>query len=84
MFTTYILYSRQLDKFYIGFTGGDIQLRLSKHLADHRGFTAKVKDWMVVHTEQFATKEAAMRREKEIKSWKSKIKIQQLIKSSAA
>jgi putative endonuclease len=47
MFYTYILYSPILKKYYIGFTGTEINLRLAKHLANHKGFTAKVKDWQV-------------------------------------
>ncbi|HEX7902563.1 MAG TPA: GIY-YIG nuclease family protein [Chitinophagaceae bacterium] len=79
MFTTYILYSKSLDKYYIGFTGGDIEGRLSKHLCNHRGFTAKAKDWVVVYTEIFFSKDEAMQREQQLKGWKSKIRLQELI-----
>ena len=79
MFTTYILYSAMLNKFYIGFTTDVIEIRLQKHLYNHKGFTSKAKDWQIVYIEKFDTKAAAMQREKEIKSWKSKTKIQQLI-----
>lgn len=78
-FTVYILYSTELDKYYVGYTSQDVSMRLQKHLAKHSGFTAKAKDWIIVHVEQFETKMAEMRREKEIKAWKSKIKIQQLM-----
>ncbi|MFZ6024448.1 MAG: GIY-YIG nuclease family protein [Bacteroidota bacterium] len=46
----YILYSRQLDRYYIGSTS-DIQSRLTKHLSEHSGFTGKAKDWIIVWTE---------------------------------
>ncbi len=82
MFTTYILYSKILDKYYIGYTGQDMHSRLSKHLANHDGFTGKAKDWQLVYCEIFPTRPQAMLREKEIKSWKSKIKIGELIESS--
>lgn len=82
MFTTYILYSKLLDKFYIGYTSADLNDRLKKHLSKHSGFTAKVKDWIIVYSEQFETKQTAMQREKEIKSWKSIVKIKLLINSS--
>jgi putative endonuclease len=72
MFTTYILYSATLNKFYIGFTADAIEIRLEKHLSNHKGFTSKAKDWQIVYIEKFDTKAAAMQREKEIKSWKSK------------
>ncbi|MBL7753270.1 MAG: GIY-YIG nuclease family protein [Chitinophagaceae bacterium] len=49
----YILQSVHLGKFYIGSTNGAPGDRLKKHLANHNGFTAKVKDWIVVYTEFF-------------------------------
>ena len=79
MFTTYILYSASLGKYYIGFTAGNINSRLSKHLGEHTGFTAKAKDWVVVHIETFITKTEAMAREKQLKRWKSNQRIKQLI-----
>ena len=45
---TYILYSETLDKFYIGHTCENLNERLTKHLSNHKGFTAKVKDWKIV------------------------------------
>lgn len=83
MFTTYILHSKQLNKFYIGFTSEDIQARLNKHLANHKGFTAKAKDWQIVYTEMFAEKSAALQREKQLKGWKSNTRINELIARSS-
>jgi len=79
MFTTYILFSKKLNRFYIGFTGEDVQSRLAKHLANHTGFTGKAKDWELVYQEVFATKQDAMEREKKLKSWKSSDRIRELI-----
>jgi putative endonuclease len=78
-FTVYILYSNSIDKYYIGFTGDDLQERLRRHNSDHKGFTGRKADWVIVHTEIFTTKAAALKREKEIKKWKSRKMIQQLI-----
>jgi putative endonuclease len=78
-FTTYILYSKILDAFYIGFTGDVVNIRLAKHLSEHKGYTAKAKDWAIVYTEIFNTKSEAMQREKQFKAWKSKIRIRQFI-----
>ena len=44
MATTYILYSNEIDKYYIGSTNSDLKERLKKHLSNHKGFTAKTKD----------------------------------------
>ncbi len=82
MFTVYILFSETADKFYIGFTSEPVEERLRKHLSNHSGFTAKTKDWKIVHTEQFENKSEALQREKEIKNWKSKSRILKLISSA--
>ena len=79
MFHTYILYSEVLDKYYIGYCGPDLQARFKTHLSNHKGFTARAKDWTIVHTEKYETKKEAMDREKQIKKWKSKKLIQRLI-----
>jgi putative endonuclease len=78
-FTTYILYSGEADKYYIGFTGDDINERLRKHNTNHKGFTGKFNDWIIVHIEPFDEKKAAMNREKEIKNWKSRKMIESLL-----
>jgi len=54
-------------------------LRLQKHFALHKGFTSKATDWQIVHTETFPSKALAMQREKQLKSWKSIIRIEELI-----
>lgn len=80
MFFVYILYSQNLDKFYIGMTS-DIEKRLQKHLENHNGFTGKAKDWEIVFTEIFDDKPTALKRETQIKNWKSKKMILKLIGS---
>ena len=77
-FQVYILYSTILDKYYIGYTADDISERIRKHNSNHKGFTGKVNDWLLKYTEQFESKELAMKREKEIKSKKSRKYIEQL------
>jgi putative endonuclease len=82
MFTVYILYSTSLDHYYVGYTGDDPQVRLRKHLARHSGFTSRARDWVIVYTEAYNEKSAAIKREKEIKNWKSREKIKGLISST--
>jgi putative endonuclease len=82
MFIVYILYSAIINHYYVGYTGDEIQVRLRKHLAKHRGFTNRAKDWIIVYTEIYAVKSVAANREKEIKRWKSREKIQQLVGST--
>ena len=78
-FIVYIIYSKLRNKYYIGFTGDDICNRLKKHNASHKGFTGRHADWGLMYTEQFTSKEEAIARERQIKNWKSRKKIQQLI-----
>lgn len=79
MYTVYILYSAILNKFYIGYTSEAIEVRLRKHLSKHKGFTSKTKDWQVVYNEMYSLKSEAMQREKQLKNWKSHLRIQELI-----
>ncbi|MEP6673628.1 MAG: GIY-YIG nuclease family protein [Ferruginibacter sp.] len=79
----FTFYSQTLTKYYIGFTATDIQSRLSKHLSNDKGFTAKAKDWIVAYTELYADKKAAMQREKQLKNWKSSERIRELILRSS-
>jgi len=74
----YILFSENLDSYYVGHTN-DLKERLRKHLTNHKGYTARAKDWAIVYTEEFSIKTVAYARERKIKSWKSKLKIKELI-----
>ena len=43
----YILFSKQIDKFYIGHTN-NLDERLKKHNTKHKGCTVKVNDWEII------------------------------------
>jgi putative endonuclease len=77
-YQVYILFSKSKNRFYIGFTS-DLGERLIRHNQKSKGFTGNVNDWEVVYLENYNTKEEAQQRELKIKSWKSRIKIQELI-----
>ncbi|MCB9297915.1 MAG: GIY-YIG nuclease family protein [Lewinellaceae bacterium] len=57
---------------------------LRRHLSNHKGFTGKAKDWEVVYTESFVSKEEAYGREREIKGKKSRKYIEWLAESKGA
>ena len=82
MFTVYILFSQNRNRYYIGFTGDDVFIRLKKHNTEHSGFTGKTLDWTIVYTEKYAEKLQALQREKEIKKWKSRVMIEKLIQKN--
>ncbi|QQR85554.1 MAG: GIY-YIG nuclease family protein [Flavobacteriales bacterium] len=77
----YILFSQQLDRYYIGHTEHSVAERLQKHLGNHKAWTGRAKDWEVVYQEHHPNKSAAMRREREIKNWKSRVRLQTLCAS---
>ena len=79
VFTFYILFSSTLNKFYIGHTGDDIHERLRKHNSNHKGFTGRFPDWTIVYVEIFDSKILAYHRERQVKAWKSRKMIEQLI-----
>ena len=78
----YILYSKAINKYYVGYSA-DIEKRIEYHNYNHKGFTARAKDWQLVYSEAFDAKDLAMKREKEIKSWKSRKRIEELINSKS-
>ncbi len=83
MFYCYILFSETLNKYYVGSSVNLVE-RLRKHQTNHKGFTGKVADWKLLYQEEVPSKILALKREKEIKNWKSRIMIEKLIENSTA
>jgi len=79
MYFVYILYSHKLDKYYIGYSS-DIESRLKKHNSISKGFTNLGKPWILMYSEVYNSKKEAMTREKQLKNWKNRHKIETLIK----
>ncbi len=77
-YIVYILFSESKNRFYIGYTS-NLEERITRHNQKSKGFTGNVNDWKVVYTENYTSKETANKRELQIKSWKSRIKIEKLI-----
>jgi putative endonuclease len=59
---------------------GELEERLRKHNSKSKGFTNRAKDWKFVYSKTFEKKSDALIHEKELKGWKSKIRIQQFLK----
>ena len=70
MYVVYIIYSGSLKKFYIGQTN-NFKIRLAKHNNGLVKSTKNGKPWQVVRLEYFNTRSEAIRRERQIKSYKS-------------
>ena len=82
LFFFYILYSKQADKYYIGYTKNLVG-RLSKHNSKHSGFTGRNNDWKIVYKESYTTKTAAFERERQVKKWKNRQRIESLISNGS-
>ena len=78
MFIVYILYSKSIDRYYIGYTN-DLQRRLTEHNRIKGKYTDTGIPWEVVYTETFQSRLDAHRRELFIKKKKSKSFIIELI-----
>jgi putative endonuclease len=74
----YILKSKKDDKYYIGSTS-DVTARLNFHNAGLQRSTKNRIPFELVLFEEFNTKEEALKREKQIKSWKGGVAFQKLI-----
>ena len=75
MFFCYILYSNQLDRYYIGSTSNSVQERLTKHLNGYYGeghYTSKSNDWIVFYKIACTSSNQARRIELHIKRMKSR------------
>ncbi len=78
MFYVYILESELNGRFYIGYSESPDR-RLIEHNSGKVKSTRPYRPWKKVYSEQFSTEIEAIRREREIKSQKSRIYILKLI-----
>ena len=79
MFTVYILYSKSIDRYYVGYTE-NLELRLQRHNSGWGKYSKRGIPWALVYSESFSSKSEAIKREKEIKLKKSRKYIEYLIK----
>ncbi len=63
----YVLHSQKYDKIYIGMTS-NLESRLFAHNNLPSGWTKNYRPWKLIHSEQFAEKSDALKRENELKS----------------
>ena len=81
MFAVYIIYSGSLDKYYIGFTG-DVDERLRRHNAGRSKYTKAGIPWELVYVEHYLSRGEAMARERQLKGWKNRRRLEALIRTS--
>ncbi|MDX9773890.1 MAG: GIY-YIG nuclease family protein [Bacteroidales bacterium] len=81
MFYVYVLYSKEYDKFYIGFTS-NLEARVAHHNhPKNKGWTARYQPWAQAYHESFETKGEAMIREKQLKSAQGRKFIRSILSS---
>ena len=80
-FFVYIIYSKSIDKYYIGYTR-DLTLRVFRHNDGWSRSTKAGIPWILVYYEEFETKSEAIKRENYIKKMKSREYIENLIRDA--
>ena len=81
MFYVYILQSLKDQSYYIGQTK-NVSNRLERRNRRRQSATRSKVPWELIYTEPFPTRSQAVRRELEIKSWKSRQAIKELLNNN--
>lgn len=78
----YILHSQKLDKYYIGFTVNDPEIRLDQHNSRHfdTSFTVRGIPWKLIFSIKCESEKQARQIESHVKKMKSKKFVENLIK----
>ena len=76
---TYILYSKKINKYYIG-ACTHLEIRLNEHNSGKSKFTSRGIPWLIVFTEEHPSLAEAKKRETYIKKQKSRIFIESLLR----
>lgn len=73
MYILYALYNSRVDKIYIGQTV-DLQKRLYEHNSHaFQGYTSRFEgEWEVIYQESLPTRSEALKREKQLKSFRGR------------
>ena len=75
----YILYSKKIDKYYVGETD-KVESRLNSHRKGISRYTSIADDWVLVYLEYYNSRTEAIQRERAIKRMKSRKYIEDLIR----
>ena len=83
MFIVYILFSFKLKKYYIGHTN-NFNKRFQEHNKGISTFTKSGIPWKIVYSEEYQTRIEAIKREKQIKSYKGGNAFKKMLKGEVA
>lgn len=81
MFFVYILQSQSTGRYYIGQTK-NLPERVAYHNANYSRALKNRGPWKLVYREEYGTRGEAVRRERQIKSWKDRSLIERLVSAS--
>jgi putative endonuclease len=81
MYYVYILKSKADNTYYVGQTK-NLDKRINRHNSGGSIYTKLRKPWAMVYFEEYSDSASAKRREREIKSWKSRKLIEEMIQHS--
>ena len=81
MFSVYIL-KNNAGKHYIGFSEKPVNVRVAEHNQAKNRRTRHKGPWKVIHSETFETKQEALFREHQIKSYKGGRAFKELVKKA--
>jgi putative endonuclease len=79
--SVYILESESTGRFYIG-QAKSVSDRLAYHNAGYSISLRNRGPWKLVYQEQYATRSEAIKRERQLKSWKDHKMIERLVSAS--
>lgn len=82
MFFVYVLKNENKNRYYIGSTS-KLEQRLNQHSLGKNRTTRVLKTDKLVYFEEFETKSEALKRERKLKSYKSKKYLEWLIKNGS-
>ena len=77
----YIIQSESNGRYYVGQTES-IPDRLSYHNAGYSKFLKNRGPWKLIYQEEYPTRSEAVKRERQIKSWKDRKMIEKLVGAS--
>jgi putative endonuclease len=80
MYYTYIIYSKKVDRYYVGYTS-DLEERLQRHHDNKISYTGKRGPWTLVWYQPFESATQAYACERTIKKKKSRKYIETLIRN---
>ena len=78
MFQAYVIRSLSTRKYYIG-SAADLQQRLEYHNTNKTKWTRGKGPWELVWSEAYETRSGAVRKEREIKAWKSRSYMEKML-----